>query len=371
MPSTGSMKHILLAAVYGVLSSCHGHAQTTSSVVGTISAFKAEVTEIELKPDTGAPVSFKVTGDTMAQQVQPGVSDLKLAQTIRVTELHLGDRVLATAEPGTRNLRRIVVMSATDLARRDEADRADWARRGVTGIVATKSAGGLTLKMRSLTGVVETALKVDSKTRYRRYSPDSVRFADAKSSSLAEIETGAQVRARGQKGADGVVAAEEIVFGNFTTRAGTISSVNAAANEITVKEVTGKPLTIRFSPDSQIKRMLDRQGMIAMMHGSGAAAAGRGAGEHAPPPPMMTLAEMLERLPSVKLEDLQPNEIVIVSSTRGAKPDQVTAISMLSNAEMLLQVAAMQAGAGANGPATVNASASLEMLTSMGFGVIQ
>lgn len=369
MPSTGPMKHILLAAVYGVLSSCHGYAQTTS-VVGTISAFKAEVTEIELKPDTGAPVSFKVTGDTLAQQVQPGVTDLKSAQTIRVTELHLGDRVLATAEPGTKNLRRIVVMSATDLARRDEADRADWARRGVSGIVAAKSADGLTLKMRSLTGVVETVLKVDSNTRYRRYSPDSVRFADAKSSNLSEIETGAQVRARGPKGGDGVVAAEEVVFGNFTTRAGTIASVNPAANELTVKESTGKPLTIRIAPDSQIKRMLDRQGMIAMMHGSGGGA-GRAAADHAPAPPMLTLAEMLERLPVVKLEELQPNDIVIVSSTRGAKSDQVTAITLLANAEMLLQVAAMQAGAGNGGPTTVSPSASLEMLSSMGFGVIQ
>jgi len=195
------MKHLILTVAFGVLSCCHGNAQTTS-VVGTISAFKAEVTEIEVKPDGGAPVAFKVTGDTVAQQVAPGAGDLKSAQTIRVTELHLGDRVLATAEPGTKMLRRIVVMSASDLAHRDEADRADWARRGVSGIVATKTADGLTLKMRSLTGVVETVLKVNPKTAYRQYAPDSVRFADAKQSNLSEIAVGAQVRARGEKESD-------------------------------------------------------------------------------------------------------------------------------------------------------------------------
>ena len=62
-------------------------------------------------------------------------------------------------------------------------------------------------------------------------------------------------------------------------------------------------------------------------------------------------------------------DVVIVSSTRGARPDQVTAITMLSHAEMLLQVAAMQSGAG--GGAAVPPAASLEMLSSMGFGVIQ
>src|SRR5690242_15330926 len=124
------MKYFLLAAAYGVMASCHGHgwAQTTS-VVGTISAFKAEVTEIELKPDHGGPVSFKVTGDTVAQQVAPGATDLNGARTIRVSELHLGDRVMATTEAGSKNLRRIVVMTMSDLARRDAADREDWARR--------------------------------------------------------------------------------------------------------------------------------------------------------------------------------------------------------------------------------------------------
>jgi hypothetical protein len=210
-------------------------------------------------------------------------------------------------------------------------------------------------------------LKVDGNTKYRRYAPDSVRFADAKKSDLAEIVVGAQVRARGQKGEDGSLAAEEIVFGNFSTRAGTITSVDEAAQEVSVKEAgAGKPLLIRVSADSQLKRMLDRQAMIQMMHGSQ-----KTGGEHAQAPPMMTLAEMLERLPAVKVSDLKTGDIVIVSSTRGAKPDEVTAISMLANAEMLLQIAAMQSGAGQNGPGTVTASASLEMLSSMGFGVVQ
>ena len=51
-------------------------AQTpTRSMVGTVSAFKTETTEIEIKPDSGAPVAFKVTADTMAQRVAPGVTD--------------------------------------------------------------------------------------------------------------------------------------------------------------------------------------------------------------------------------------------------------------------------------------------------------
>src|SRR5262249_42510926 len=158
---------------------------------------------------------------TMAQQVTPGVTDLKAAKPMRVTELHLGDRVLATAEPGSANLRRIVVMSASDLARRDEADRADWARRGVSGVVGSKSGSQIVLQSRSFAGDQQTVLTVTPKTVYRRYAPDSVKFADASASGLAEIAKGDQVRARGFK--DGAtVTAEEVVFGSFSTRAGEI-----------------------------------------------------------------------------------------------------------------------------------------------------
>ena len=92
-------------------------------------------------------MALKVTADTVAQKVAPGVTDLKKAESIKVTDVALGDRVLATAEPGTSNLRRIVVMSATDIVKKNEADRMDWTRRGVTGVVAAKSGNGVALRM--------------------------------------------------------------------------------------------------------------------------------------------------------------------------------------------------------------------------------
>lgn len=352
------MKYIALAVFGGTLAACHGHAQT-SSVVGTISAFKAETTEIEVKPDRGAPVAFKVTGDTVAQKVAPGVTDLKQAHPIKVTDVHLGDRVLATAEAGTMNLRRIVVMSASEIGKRDEADRADWEKRGVTGIVASKSGNQITLKTRTMTGEKQTVVTVTDQTKYKRYAPDSVKFADAKKSRLADIGIGDQVRARGQE------TAEDVVFGSFVTKAGTITAVDTGAREVTVKDLaSGKPLVIRITADSHLKGMLDRAGMIAMMHGSQASAPAPG---HAMPPAMMSLNEMLERLPEAKLEDLKTGDIVVVSSTKGAKPDQITAISMLANAEMLLQVMASQASQGA----TPSATSGLEALSGMGFGTMQ
>jgi hypothetical protein len=63
------------------------------------------------------------------------------------------------------------------------------------------------------------------------------------------------------------------------------------------------------------------------------------------------IAQMLELLPPVKFEDLKTGEVVVVSAIQGAKPDQITAITFLANAETLVQLAMAARGAGATGPA--------------------
>ena len=230
-------------------------------------------------------------------------------------------------------------------------------------MVASKSGNEVTLKIRTLGGESQAVVTVTDKTAFKRYAPDSVKFAEAKSSKLAEISVGDQVRARGVKSEDGLkVTAEDVVFGTFVTKAGTITAVNAETHEITVKDLANnKPLTIRITADSQIKKMPD---MAAMMGGMGrggmppavpgggpprrAACGGRGARRDAGrwAAGGMDINAMLERMPLAKLEDLKPGEIIVVSSTKGAKNDQVTAIMMLANADSILQMVAAQSGGG-------------------------
>jgi len=335
----------------------------TKSVVGTVSLFKAETAEIEIKPDNGAAVALKVTADTIAQKVAPGVTDLKKAESIKVTDVALGDRVLATPEPGTGNLRRIVVMSATDIVKKNEADRMDWTRRGVTGVVAAKSGNDVTLKIRTLAGESQAVVTVTETTTFKRYAPDSVKFAEARSSKLSEIGVGDQVRARGVKSEDGLkVTAEDVVFGTFVTKAGTITAVNAETRELTVKDLANnKPLVIRVTTDSQIKKMPDMGAMMGGMMGRGgmppggappAGAARGGMPAGGPGPGMggggrgMDINAMLERMPLSKLEDLKAGETIVVSSTKGAKSNEVTAIMMLANADNILRMIAAQSGGG-------------------------
>lgn len=324
-------------------------------IVGSVDGFNAESAEIRVKPDAGEIVSLKVTSGTQVLRVAPGEKDLKKAEPIKITDVASGDHVLVNLMPAAFEARRIVVMSSADIAKKNEADSLDWNKRGVAGIVASKSGNEITLRKRSLQGEIKLTVAVSDSTQYRRYAPDSVKFADARKSGMAEISVGDQLRARGQKSEDGLnVTAEEVVFGTFVTKAGPITTVNVEAKEITVKDLaTGKPLMIKLTGDSQVKKLPD---FAAMMPPGGA-----------PPPNAATasatrparaapdLTQMLERIPPSQFEDLKAGEMIVVSSTKGASSDRITAIMLVGNAGMLIQMASRQAGGEgrpAGGPAT-------------------
>jgi len=354
--------------------------QPPRSFVGTIAGIRVETADIEIKPDDGAVVVARITPDTLARKIAPGEKNLEKAQAIQITEVAPGDRVLATLEPGSANLRRLVVMPAGEIARRNESDRQEWQRRGVAGIVTRKRAGEITVTVRSFTGVSEARVIVGDDTSFKRYAPDSVRFSDAQPSRLSEVSVGDQLRARGRKSEDGLrVEAAEIVFGTFLVKAGTVVAVRPEANEFAVKELgTGKTIVVRLTPDSQLKRMPAMPPMMA--GGSPGAPPGMGGSPPAaggPPrtgmvpsgssgggPPQtgraafpggpaggMDLAQMVERMPAVKLEDLEPGEELVVSSTRGAANDRLTAIMVLGNAGALIRMASASGpGAMSQGP---------------------
>lgn len=328
-------------AALAVLALAPANAQ---SFVGTLTGIKAETAEIQIKPDTGVPVTASLTPETITQKIAPGEKDLKKAEAIKPTDLAVGDRVLATIAAGSTNLRRIIVMSVGDIAKRNEADKADWTKRGVSGVVSAHTGNEITLKYRTMSGQAAATVTVGDKTSYKRYAPDSVKFADTIAARLADVSVGDQLRARGIKSEDGTkVTADEVVFGTFLTKAGSITAVNAEANEITVKELgTNKPVVIKVTADSQLKMMPDLSGMMGAMGRGGAAPAGGAAPQRAMP----DISSMLDHMPATKLDQLKPGSTVIVSSIKGAQAGQVTAIMLLANADMLLQMAAMQSGSG-------------------------
>lgn len=59
-----------------------------------------------------------------------------------------------------------------------------------------------------------------------------------------------------------------------------------------------------------------------------------------------TIAQMVDTMKSGAFDDIKPGETIVVSSTKGAQSDHVTAIMLLTNADMLIRMASIGAGGG-------------------------
>ncbi len=175
----------------------------------------------------------------------------------------MGDRILvrgkASEDAKSLAASTVIVMKQSDLAARQQQEREDWQKRGIGGLVSEvdPAAGTVTISVTTFSGSKKVVIQTTKKTIIRRYATNSVKFDDAKPSTLAEIHPGDQLRARGNKNADGTeFAAEEIVSGAFRNIAGTVTSVDMANNSLTVMDLlTKKAVVVKVTPDSQLRKL--------------------------------------------------------------------------------------------------------------------
>lgn len=246
-----------------------------------------------------------------------------------MSDIARDDRVMVSYVEGMAEARRIVVVAASAIARRNVAERADWEKRGITGIVASREGDHLVLEMRTPDGAQHTTVGVTAKTNVRRYAPDSVKFTEAEPAKFAQIAVGDQVRVRGNKSEDGTVTADDVVFGTFVTMLGTVTEVDRAKNELHIIDLTSKkPLAIRLTADTRLKKMPDMHEMPA---------------NHGAPQQPAGIAQMLQQLPAGALDDLKAGSSVVVTSTRGSRPDRVTGIMVIANVDAFVKMAQSQA----------------------------
>ena len=327
--------------------------------LGVVTKIDASARQITLKTDTGE-VAVAVDAKAKVLRVAPGATNLTNAATIELTDINVGDRLRARGKTGddqkTLAALEIVVISQGDIAGRQAAERADWDRRGATGVVADVTADSVTLNVRTLEGVKPLTITPAPNAIVRRYTPESVKFADAKPSQLSDIRKGDQVRARGNKSPDGAqMTADEIVSGQFKMIAGLVISVDTQENVIRINNIeTKKPMTVKISVDSSLKKLQPQLAQVIAnrLHGV-TPAAGAPAGAPASGPAGSPggagggrgpggggrggdLQSMIDRTPAIQVADLVTGEAIIVSSVAGASADQVTAITLLAGVEPIL-----------------------------------
>jgi hypothetical protein len=333
-------------------------AAAPKQVNGSVVKIDPSANELEMKVDGGGEMRVTLAAKHALRKVALGETDLRKAAVIEFKDIAVGDRVAARGiesdDKKSISATLIAVMSSSDVAKKQEEDRADWDKRGVNGIVTAVSAESVTLNVRTLAGAKTVTVIPTAKAIVRRYTADSVKFSDAKEGTLAEIKVGDQVRARGDKSDDGMkLTADEIVSGTFKTIAATVVSIDAANQQITVKDLDSKKtMVVKVNADSNMKRLSDpiAQMIARRIHpeaypeGRGGGRAGGGA---APEGGGMRagggggrggdLQQMLDRQPAVTVADLKVGEPIVISSAVGAAADHITAITMLAGVEPILR----------------------------------
>ena len=341
--------------------------------------------------DAGVEMNVDVRDSTKIVRIAPGQKDLKDAQTIALTDLQVGDRILVRGKAGDDNktfsATSIIAMKKADIAEKQSHERDEWQKSGVGGLVNNVDAAGglISITTPSLREKKTVAVHVTKDTVLRRYAPGSVKFDDAKPAPLEEIRPGDQLRARGEKNADGSeLTAKEIVSGSFRNISGTISSLDSAQSTITVHDLaTKKNVAVKITSESQLRklpapmaqRIAQRLNGASGTNGgangdqagsgqarsttSGATAPtakepaaasdtsgpgdfggrGRGMGAGTGGPGgggAMDLQQMISRMPASTIADLQKGDAVMLVGTE-AGGNAVTAITLLAGVEPILQ----------------------------------
>jgi len=338
--------------------------------VGTIKSVSGN--NIILTTDAGGDVTVVVQDAAKLVRVEPGQKDLKEAVPIELKELLAGDRILVRgqlAEDGKTVLATAVIaMKKASIAEKQAREREEWRRQGTSGLVSSVDpAANKILIVQQGTGEKKTVtVHISKDTILRRYAPDSVKFDDAKPAGLEQIKPSDQLRARGTRSADGSeLLAAEIVSGTFRNIAGTISSIDASANSVTVQDLTTKkPVTVRITADSQVRKLplpmaqgiaarLKRAGADSPAPGGSNASATQaartgeaqtgGAGAAGPGGPGRNgsaggdFQQFLSRMPQATLAELQKGDAVMIVATEGGPNGAPTAITLLGGVEPILE----------------------------------
>jgi hypothetical protein len=365
----------LLAAATLMTATAWG--QAPARFIGAITGISG--TTLTVKTDAGQSYAVEVPTGAAIKRIAPGEKDLTKAVAMQFSELAVGDRTLVKLDPdapaGTTQALQIIAVKQADVAQKQQQDREDWQKRGVGGLVKSVDAGAGVVVLTSGAGATAKTITVHTTkaTMLKRYAPASVSFDAAVPASIDAIHPGDQLRARGTKSADGdSIDAEEVVSGTFRNISGTITSTDATASTLVVKDLTTKKqVTIHITPGAQMRKLPERMAtmLAARLKGTSGGGAGRsnggaqqaGGGAGATPPaggqggsqagggqwagqgggqgggggdPQ----QMLNRAPAIQIADLKKGDAVMVVATDGAT--DVTAITLVAGVEPLLEAPA-------------------------------
>jgi hypothetical protein len=344
--------------------------------IGVIKAINGNA--ITLAATSGPEVVVTVQPSARVLRLVPGEKDIKNATPVQLQELQVGDTIRARGQASddgkSMAALEIIVITRSAVDAVSDQIRQDWQKRGIAGAVSAvdAAAGIVTITTTGFGGKKTIVVRATKSTIVHRYAPDSPKPEDAKPSTLQDISVGDQLRARGDRNADGSeVTAEEIFTGTFPNFAGLIKSVDATAGTISLQDlVSKKNVQLKITADSQLHKipaeMAQRFAMRvkaalppgvpgASMNSGSAAPANSQAAPGGAPSGMgaggggmdggaragggFDLQRLLDQTPAVALADLHKGDAIAVLATQGTPASGSTVIKLFSGVEPILQAA--------------------------------
>ncbi|MGI8494043.1 MAG: hypothetical protein ACR2L1_01860 [Pyrinomonadaceae bacterium] len=350
---------------------------------------------IVLKQADGSTINLQITASSQFKRVQPENPGLQNAVASNLLEIGAGDKVVASGimsnDKKSIPARSVYLMTKADIVKKAGAESEAWQTRGVSGriISLNPNTQEFTIKPPGIGAAQNIVVSQKDGVSYRRYSPDSVRYEESKTSSFADLKIGDQIRALGDKGTDGTTfKAEKILSGSFKTVGGTITAIDTAKNEITIKELqTNKIITIAVNQNSSLKQFPEQMAAMMAMRMSGMGGGVQppaGGGGSAPGGNVVTMRtprqpgsqtsggqgegarngmgggrgmggggfnvnDMYDRFPNILLTDLKVGDSIAASSSSGADAAKLTAIKLISGVEPFFKIAQMSNMGGRRG----------------------
>ncbi len=364
---------------------------TANWAIGSVVAVDAANKQIVLSTKSAGAFIIGLAETTKFVKVAPDAKTLEGATPIALSDIGAGDRIWVRGAVSGNNIaaaKQVILMNKAEIAKKNDTERMDWVRRGIVGKVVNVNAGDkeITLAIQRNGQPQNIILPIAPDTvKFRRYNEEAIRFADAKPSSFAEVKVGDQMRALGVRNEAGThYTPEQVVFGTFRTITGTIVSIDAAKNEVVILDEKKQSLTLTLKKDSSLKR-IDFSSMMGGggfgggrpgggQPGAGGPPSGGQPGAGGPPPGGagqpgggqgrgegqgggqrrpgggggFDIQAIIDRMPETTLAELKAGETIVVAGTKSADPKKLTAITLLSNIEPLMQMMARMGGGAAS-----------------------
>ncbi len=375
-----SFTFILLSLFLGIFSAVSAQTPETgakpSVARGDVTSLASD--KIVLQTETGA-IEVLLSDKTEYKRVAPDNPSLKSAVASNFSEIAVGDKLVVTgvfsADKKTLPARAVYLMTKSDIAQRQAKESEQWRTRGIAGKVTAVNpqTNQITIEVRGLANTTSVILTPKTNAKFLRYAPNSVKYSEAKTSSISEIAVGDMLRGLGDKSADGAAfAAEELITGAFQTVAGTVKSTDAEKGEVVITDFqTKKDVTVAVTGTAVLKKfpeeMAQRMAQMQAMRAGGGTVQPGGQGGTRPPQTGNAqggenaagrggmggmragqggIDDMLERFPNITVADLKPGDMIAVSSTKNPNAERITAIKLLAGVEPFVK---MQQAAGQGG----------------------